>query len=156
MGKPLDITGKRFGKLTAIKIDHLGFKNQRFWLCKCDCGNFTVQRISDLNAGKVKSCGCVRYKPLIDRNTSHNESKTRLYHIWRGIKTRCKNENHGDYKNYGGRGISICKEWEESYVAFRDWAMSNGYDDNLTIERKDVNGDIVLKIVVGFQKVNNV
>ena len=127
--------------LTAVSVDHLGKKNKRYWLCKCDCGKYTVQCIGDLRAGKVKSCGCNRYEPLLKRNTIHGESKTRLYHIWRGIKTRCQNTNHGDYKNYGARGIEICNEWNNSYITFRNWALSNGYTDDLTIERKNVDGN---------------
>ena len=141
MGKAIDIAGEQYGNLTAVKVDHLGKRNKRYWLCKCACGKYTVQSVGDLRAGKVKSCGCKRYIPLVKRNTTHGESKTRLYHIWRGMKTRCQNPNHGDYIDYGARGIKVCSEWDESYESFRDWAMSHGYSENLTIERNDVNGD---------------
>ena len=141
MGKPIDITGERYGSLTAVRVEHLGKRNKRYWLCKCVCGNYTVQSVGDLRTGKVKSCGCNRYTTLVKRNTTHGESKTRLYRIWRGMKTRCQNQNYGDYINYGARGINVCSEWSESYESFRDWALSHGYTDNLTIERNDVNGD---------------
>jgi len=140
LGKPLDITRNRYGKLVAIKVDHLGRRNTRYWLCQCDCGNTTIQSVSDLNANKVHSCGCDKYKKLIQRNTKHGDSKTRLYQIWRGLFKRCNNPNSTDYDNYGARGIKICNEWRD-FINFKNWAFVNGYSDNLTIERKDINGD---------------
>lgn len=107
----------------------------------CECGSHTEQYYSNILNGRVKSCGCLRYKNLSKRNTKHGESGTRLYRIWRGIKTRCQNPNHGDYANYGARGIKVCNEWNCSFAAFKEWALANGYNDNLTIERMDVNGD---------------
>lgn len=103
MGKAIDIAGEQYGNLTAVKVDHFGKRNKRYWLCKCACGKYTVQSVGDLRADKVKSCGCKRYIPLVKRNTTHGESKTRLYRIWRGMKTRCQNPNHGDYVDYGAR-----------------------------------------------------
>ncbi len=136
-GKSIDIGEKIAGtELTLVR-----YITQRRCLFLCDCGNYTEQNLCDIEKGKVKSCGCKRYRDLSDRNRTHGESKTRLYHIWRGMKTRCQNSNHGDYVNYGARGISVCIEWDKSYKEFRDWALTHGYADNLTIERKDVNGN---------------
>jgi hypothetical protein len=87
-----------------------------------------------------KSTGCAK---CADRShkTTHGESKTRLFHIWSGIKDRCLNERCGSYRDYGGRGISICAEWANDYAAFRDWAMANGYRETLTIDRIQVEGN---------------
>lgn len=106
----------------------------------CECGNKTIQWLYDVENGKVKSCGCQRYKDLALRSTKHGYCKTRLYHIWRGLFKRCRNKNSTDYYNYGARGIDICKEWE-NFINFKNWAMANGYEDGLTIERIDVNGN---------------
>ena len=101
MSKFVDLTGKRFGRLIVIKRKKTDDTNRTYWICQCACGKYTVQSVGDLRAGKVKSCGCKRYIPLVKRNTTHGESKTRLYRIWRGMKTRCQNPNHGDYVDYG-------------------------------------------------------
>ena len=71
----------------------------------------------------------------------HGMRKTRLYRIWAGMKTRCFNELVKSYSDYGGRGIIVCEEWVSSFLSFADWANNNGYSDELTIERKEVNGN---------------
>lgn len=86
------------------------------------------------NGKKDKSCGCMRYF------YSHGETGTRLFGIWQGIKKRCFNINSDDYKNYGGRGITVCQEWLE-YIPFRDWALANGYKKKLLIDRINNNGN---------------
>lgn len=106
----------------------------------CECGNETTQWVIDIEKGKVKSCGCKRYIELSKRNVIHGGHGTRLYRIWRGIFKRCNNPNATDYLNYGARGISVCKEWA-SFEAFKSWALSNGYKDNLTIDRTNENGN---------------
>lgn len=104
------------------------------WICKCDCGNLT-EPISgnNLKKGHVKSCGCLYRK--------HGMTGTRLYSIWKGIKTRCYNKNHIHYENYGGRGITVCNDWKDDFRAFADWAIANGYSSELTIDRIDPNGN---------------
>lgn len=87
--------------------------------------------------GLSKSCGCINTEITIERSTTHGETKTRLYSIWRGIKRRCYEPQNISYKYYGGKGIRMCDEWRNSYEMFRDWAILNGYDDSLTIDRID-------------------
>jgi hypothetical protein len=85
---------------------------------------------------------CVRLfslEAMSRRRRTHGESKTRLYRVWGDIHSRCYDPSSTAYKYYGGRGITMCEEWKTSYVAFRDWALVNGYADNLTIERKKVD-----------------
>jgi hypothetical protein len=132
-----DITGNRYGKLVVLR--HL---EKILWVCKCDCGNESIHRGSDMKAGKIKSCGCERYSSLPNRLTTHGCSKgNRLYRIWRGIVSRCLMPSSSSFHNYGGRGIKVCDNWAKSFVNFRGWAVSAGYADDLTIEREDVNGD---------------
>lgn len=113
------------------------------WKCSCSCGSdktiFSTTR--DLTSGHTKSCGCLHSEELRKRSVTHGETNSRLYHIWSAIKARCLNQNNEKYRNYGGRGITICVEWEQSYEAFRDWSLNNGYDGNLSIDRIDVNGN---------------
>ena len=144
-----DLTGQKFGKLTALYP--VPDKTHRArWHCVCECGNEKDVLQQNLSNGHVRSCGCVhsdvnrekisRYNSSLGRE-SHHETKTRLYRIWIGIKSRCLVETASNYQNYGGRGIRVCDEWVHSYNAFSEWAMQNGYDDSLTIDRIDPDGD---------------
>lgn len=134
MGAKLDITGERYGKLVALKPAGKRNKyNATFWLFKCDCGNEKEISLSDVRAGKINSCGCLLHP--------HGMEGSRLYYIWSSMKQRCNNTNHKSYKDYGGRGITICAEWKSNFISFRDWAFANGYKEHLTIERIDTNGN---------------
>ena len=145
MGKHVrDITGQRFGNLFVEKYIGLR-KGKAYWLCKCDCGNITYTMTSNLTSYSVISCGCVQRKKAYDicmkRNITHGFSKKeRLYFIWKSMKQRCLNPHNKEYKNYGGRGISVCKEWND-YTVFKEWALSNGYNLKLSIDRIDNNGN---------------
>ena len=143
-----DLTGKRFGKLTVIKqAEHEG--RHSYWLCSCDCGAKKVIRGTSLTSGKQISCGCVRHERLALGNkalTKHGGTNTRLYHVWRGMIDRTERKGNRSYKNYGARGIKICKEWRENFDTFREWAIKNGYDEtakfgDCTIDRIDVDGN---------------
>ena len=138
-----DLTGKRFGRLTVIGVEDNG-KRQTYYACQCDCGNVKVIRADALVGGCTVSCGCKKKEQdrvNLTANHSHKMSGTRIYTIWQGIKQRCLNPADTRYERYGGRGISICKEWENSFQAFYDWAISNGYSDDLTIDRIDNDGN---------------
>lgn len=143
MNREILFSGKRIDngdKLPNTYLTLLEPITQRRWKLQCVCGNETIQNACDIERGHVISCGCKRYKSLVERNTTHNGAKTRLYRIWRGLFKRCNNNNATDYKNYGGRGIKIATEWY-NFEVFRDWAVNNGYSDELTIERINVNGN---------------
>lgn len=144
MGKFIDLTGKRFGKLTVISRckDYTSPKGKTYvqWLCQCDCGNKTKVTTSNLK-GHTKSCGCLNRENTIKRNLTHNLSKIRVYHIWQEIKKRCINKNCKCFERYGGRGITVYQEWLDDFMNFYNWAMDNGYSDDLTIDRIDVNGN---------------
>ena len=141
----VDIAGQRFGHLTAIEMVGVDSKSRlAMWRCKCDCGNEKVIKGKHLRCGEIKSCGCIRKTEtaakLRETSTTHGMTNTRLYGIWCGIKSRCYNSHRKKHKEYGGRGITICDEWRDSFEAFRDWALANGYQDNLTIDRINNNG----------------
>lgn len=138
-----DLTGQRFGRLTVImRAENIGKKTA--WLCQCDCGNTKIVSGSNLHGKQVMSCGClgeeVRAVNCESRQT-HGQSYTRLYTIWIGMKQRCFYKKHKHFKRYGGRGITVCDEWKDSFESFYKWAMENGYSDELTIDRIDVNGN---------------
>lgn len=134
MGKLIDLTGQRFGRL--VVIERAGTDGSYpTWLCKCDCGNSIITRGCHLRRGDTQSCGCIHTETFTHKK--HGEKRSRLYSIWRGMKTRCYNKNFESYRHYGGRGITICKEWLHSFEAFRDWALAHGYRDDLTIDRID-------------------
>lgn len=135
-----DLTGKTFGRLTVI--ERAGSHNGRaLWLCSCQCGRTVIKVGKRLLSGQCKSCGCGEYENRVKNVTSHRLSNTRLYTIWQGIKQRCYYSKHKSYKNYGGRGITVCDEWKNDFKAFYDWAIANGYRDDLSIDRIDVNGN---------------
>ena len=143
--KASDLTGKRFGRLIVIEraenyISPQGQARKR-WLCKCDCGNDVIVPASALINGESKSCGCLQKEIAKNTFTQHGKWGSRLHRIWASMKTRCYNRKSRSYKWYGGRGITICDEWMNSFQAFYDWAMANGYRDDLSIDRIDVNGN---------------
>ena len=132
--------GKRFGRLIVIKrVNNKG--NNQFYLCKCDCGKEKIIQKYSLIYGKTRSCGCLRKEISSRKNKTHNMTNSRLYRIYRHIKERCFNPNSKSYKYYGSCGIVMCNEWKNDFMNFYNWAMSNGYRNDLTIERIDVNDD---------------
>jgi hypothetical protein len=134
-GKKANLMGKRFGILTVVGEAESDIGNNAMWLCRCDCGTVKVIRALSLKSGETSSCGCRQGK------YRHGMSKTRLHRIWCHMVARCQCKTDAAYDDYGGRGISICSEWRDSFETFRDWALKNGYSKNLTIDRKDNNGD---------------
>ena len=140
MGKFEDLTGKTFNRLTVIKRAEVE-KKEVYYLCKCTCGNEKIIRGKDLKYNKIKSCGCLNKEKTTERNTKHSLRHTRIYRIWLLMKNRCLNSKYYLFKNYGGRGITVCNEWKNDFVKFYDWSMNNGYNDTLTIDRIDVNGN---------------
>ena len=146
MGKQIEnLTGQKFNRLTVVKRVENDKYNHIMYLCKCDCGNTKIVRGSHLKAGFIQSCGCLNIEKIIERSVKHKKCYSRLYHIWTGMRSRCYKQYDNRYKNYGGRGITVCDEWKE-FQPFYNWAMDNGYDEKAKrgeymIDRIDVNGN---------------
>lgn len=141
----VDLIGQKFGRLTVVEF--CGIKDHAArWKCVCDCGLVVIAKANSLRSGNTKSCGCLRRETARKQgisNTKHGEShdhRTRLYTIWCGMRQRCSNEHREAYHFYGGKGVKICEEWND-FLTFKRWAMENGYQDDLSIDRIDHNGD---------------
>lgn len=138
-----DLTGQKFGLFTVIGLKDTDTR-KTYWVCQCECGNIKEVRSDGLLSGASKSCGCLKKKQdriNLSKNHSHKMSGTRIYKEWQGMKGRCYNPHDPRYDRWGGRGIAVCEEWRNSFEAFYKWAMDNGYQDDLTIDRIDNDGD---------------
>lgn len=137
MGSFIDLKGKRFGKLLVVKrannyITPAG-NYITMWECKCDCGNIKAISGHALRNGFTKSCGCIHKK--------HGLTGTRLFNIWVDMRQRCYNPKIPNYNLWGGKGITVCEEWKNNFQSFYDWAMTNGYTANCSIDRINGNGN---------------
>ena len=139
-----DLTGRRFGRWTVLEFN-VDDRNTSYWKCKCDCGNISVVEGFSLKRGNSQSCGCLRSELESERMKNNNPAMikhggkgTRLYNIWKGMRQRCNNPNDKHYSYYGARGIQITPEWND-YTEFERWAITNGYKDDLSIDR--INND---------------
>ncbi len=137
MGKFIDLTGQRFGRLTITGQAPPKY-GRVAWRCICECGNTVVCTSNDLRRGSVSSCGCLRKEVAAAKSHTaglirgtqlekHGFSRTRLYGVWKNMHQRCTNPNNKSYPDYGGRGISVCPEWDD-FSTFHKWAMETGYD----------------------------
>lgn len=139
-----DLIGKRFGRLTVLAIS----KRERTqsgsikicFRCQCDCGNQIEVTYQSLKSGSTISCGCYRKEKISEENKTHGQSSTRLYKIYIGMKKRCYNDKSENYPHYGGKGVKICDEWK-TFEPFMEWALKNGYTDDLSIDRINSNGN---------------
>lgn len=123
----VNITGNKYGKLKVLRHSY-----KKYWFCLCDCGNKKNVRADHLASGATKSCGCIR-----DGNPKHGLTGTIIYNVWLSMKQRCCDKNHKSYKNYGGRDINVCSEWENDAVSFVEWSLKNGWEKGLQIDRKN-------------------
>lgn len=128
----VDITGLKYGKLSVL--EYIGWNGLKsIYRCLCDCGNEIIANSNALKSGNTKSCGCLK------KARKHGMSKTRIYSIWTQMFERCYRNSSPNYKNYGGRGIGVCHQWQEFNAFYAD--MKNGYSDDLSIDRIDNNGN---------------
>jgi hypothetical protein len=137
-----DLTGKQFGRLLVVKRAE-NKKNRTAYWCRCECGKDCVVTGIDLTGGRTKSCGCLKKEiasKIGGKNAKHKMHDTRLYRIWISMRQRCNDKNARNYHNYGGRGVKVSAEWDD-FMNFYDWAMTHEYNDSLTIDRIDVNGN---------------
>jgi hypothetical protein len=135
----IDLTDSIFGRWVVVKRAGSDKDNKPTWLCKCECGNTRIVNGASLRRGDSTSCGCY----LRDITTTHGMYKSRLNKTYRGLKQRCYNPKNTRYPYYGGRGILMCDEWlgELGPVNFINWALENGYTDELSIDRIDNDGN---------------
>ena len=142
MAKTTSMVGRQFGRLYVIKKSTDSGKSD-MWICNCECGREKVAYGVDLRRGHTQSCGCLKRQATSEANTKHGHTQNRkierLYRIWTNMKTRCYNPKCIAYERYGGRGITVCDEWLHDYSAFRTWALENGYNEDLSIDRVDNN-----------------
>jgi hypothetical protein len=139
MSRKLNLIGRRFGILTVEKEYLIRDKRSSIkWECKCDCGKDCVVLGSNLITGNTRSCGCLGLKNKLASVTHHGLSKHPLHNTWRRIIQRCNNPNNKSYKEYGARGVRICKEWENDFMSFYNWAISKGWKKGLEIDKDKI------------------
>lgn len=136
---------KKYNRLTIKSVNGEVKGRCSTWLnCQCECGNMKVIRFDYLVNGRTKSCGCYRKDNARKQSKeleTHHLSNTRLFEIHRAMKRRCYDKRVKHYKDYGARGIKVCNEWLNSLESFANWSYANGYNDTLTIDRIDNNGN---------------
>lgn len=141
----VDMAGSTYGRLTVLKRVENDVSGNARWLCKCECGNEKIVLGRSLRTGRTRSCGCLLAESSKQRMTAmctkHGFSNKKLYRVYMAMRERCEKPSASEYSSYGGRGISMCKEWRERKEAFFEWAMQNGYKEGLQIDRIDTNGD---------------
>lgn len=144
MPKQIDLTGHKQGRLTIIEYAGKNSSGRTTWKCQCSCGNVAYITTHELRNSRhpQESCGCLRNELSGSRTRTHGLSgNKRLFNIWCHMRTRCNNPHRKSYARYGGRGIKVCEEWDNSFESFYYWAIHNGYKDNLTLDRIDNNGN---------------
>ena len=143
-GSYIDLKNQRFGRLTALEFGGVRGRRRTYWKCLCDCGNIINVDTAHLRSGHTKSCGCYRDDLIGNLNKKTGLSGTKIHFTYRNMINRCTWEKYYLFKNYGGRGITICDDWlnkENGFENFVDWAFKNGYSEDLTLDRIDVNGN---------------
>ena len=141
MGKLIDYTGQRFGRLTVVR-QLPAIQHRARWLCRCDCGAEVITRAESLRRGHVKSCGCLRRDlARAKASTIDGHYYEKLHGVWNSMKQRCFNQSSKDFKYYGALGVTVCQAWAEDYLTFRKWALDHGYKDGLSIDRIDPFGN---------------
>jgi hypothetical protein len=128
------MVGQTYGRLTVLARAGTTYDRKATWHCRCACGNAKVATGKEMRNGHTLSCGCLLTEAIVKRNAKHGDAGTRLHNIWKDMHKRCRRHPH-----YAGR-VSVDPVWNE-YLVFKAWALANGYDDSLTIDRKDTLGD---------------
>ncbi len=135
----LNSLGLTYNRLTVLEV--LTYNGVSSIIARCSCGEVIIRRSAMITCGCIKSCGCFHEESRKYNNRTHGMHDTRLNSIWRGIKGRCNNQKDKAYHNYGGRGITVCKEWQDDFMTFYNWSMDNGYTKDLSIDRRDNDGN---------------
>jgi len=143
LNKPIDLVGHKYGRLTVMqRLDMT--RSGALWACECSCGNTAVRLTSALRkkgfSGGCKECERDVRAAIHVRHAGALGGKTRIYKVWKGMRNRCNNPSDRGWKYYGGKGVKLCEAWND-FTDFRAWALRNGYADNLSIERKNPDGN---------------
>ena len=141
--RPAQIAGKKFGRLLAFRSEQMTYpcgKTRPVWHCRCDCGEETWFTASDLMSGSVVSCGCRKRESASERFTTHGMSGSAEFRTWVAMRDRCNNKNHSKFIHYGGRGITVCERWRDSFENFYA-DMGPKPSPKHSIDRIDVNGN---------------
>lgn len=157
MPKVYRLEGQRFGRWTVIEQSGVDKRGEKLYRCECDCGTIKEVKSSNLRNGTSSSCGCLARELTSERSKTHGMSNSRLFNIWSGMRTRCNNPNDYHYKWYGERGVRVCDEWND-FETFQNWANDNGYDEDLSIDRINTNGDYEpsnCRWVTQYEQMNN-
>lgn len=137
MRKAKDHSGERYGHWLILERG----SKEKYWICRCDCGTVCEVNIDNMKSGRSNNCRKCQSKKTAKRMTTHGESESHLYYVWYSMRKRCSCVSSKSYKDYGARGISVCKEWNENFEAFRDFAKLNGYREGLQIDRINNDGN---------------
>lgn len=142
MGMIIELTGTRFGRLVVTARLPNRSRHKPTWLCKCDCGREKAVISDSLRSGRTLSCGCyqkeIRDKSIANnaaQRITHGRQPAAIYAAWKSMRERCYNAKHKAFADYGGRGITVCDEWRRDFSAFRAWAVSSGFDHDLSLDR---------------------
>jgi hypothetical protein len=144
MREKINFAGMKIGKITIVSFVERK-KGKSYWKCKCDCGNEFIGEVHNIK-NRIERHGqnyckkCRTQANITHGDSKKKDGKTRLYSIWQGMRYRCEKEYASKYEYYGGRGIRVCQEWQD-YSVFKEWALANGYNDNLTIDRINSDGN---------------
>lgn len=134
MSEFINIAGQTYGEWTAVS-----YASNGKWACRCSCGALKTIEGASLRGSKSRSCQSCARRANPHRRT-HGASGSKLYQVWLGMRRRCLNEGDGAYARYGGRGITVCAEWANSFETFRQWAETAGYAVGLTLDRRNNDG----------------
>ena len=140
----IDLTGQKFNRLTVLEFYETRGRRRKIWKCLCDCGNIVYVESSHLTTGHTKSCGCLAIENVTNLNLKTGLTNTKLYYAYRNMLNRCYYPGTPMYKYYGAEGKTVCEEWrdkEHGFENFAEWAMNNGYEEGLQIDRIDNDGN---------------
>lgn len=146
MPEAIDMVGKQFGRLRVIGFAGYNNSGKRKWKCTCTCTPDKVVEIEgcSLRSGHTTSCGCYNLERRRGKNSvsyKHGGIGELIYEVWYAMRKRCNVPSSQAYRRYGGRGISVCHEWDTDYLAFREWMINAGWKKGLTIDRIDNDGN---------------
>lgn len=139
MPKVIDLVGRTFGRLCVVSEAGLVPRRERLWNCECECGNTIAVRSGNLRNGHTQSCGCLNKDRISETQYAHGYAKTPIYYRWQAMLNRCRNPNHVGYRNYGGRGITVCERWHFFANFIEDVGLPP--DDSYTLDRIDNDGN---------------